>query len=1285
MNRFHSFFRTTAPRHWLRRIALVLAVVLLVWGLGWLGMPPLIKAQLESRLGEQLGRRVTVGQVDFKPWSLELTLHNLAIAHAGSGVLAQGDTDSVQMSVKRLYIDATLQSLWQLAPVVDAITIDSPRVSLGYLGQGRYDVDDVLARLASRPADPVAAPLRFALYNLNLNDGALQFKDLALGRVQQLTQLRLSLPFLSNLESKRTVNVQPQLVFDLNGSRFDSSAQSTPFAQTRKTDAHLAVKALDLAPYLAYWPASLPGRLRSGVLDANLKLAFEQSARTAVTLSGLLTLSGVKLGSPNVVEKEHAEPDVLAFDQLSVVLKSVQPLAQVVQLGRIEVSQPFVSLQRDRAGVLNWQTLFKPREKPVAATKTKTLDADAAKTAAQIDPNSGAQAASNVWTLGADQVVLKGGQVLWTDDSLVPPARLRLTALDLQANALAWPVVQPVPFEGQVQIDAATLGFKGSATHLEADVNASLTDVPLSLIRPYLAQRLTPSLDGLLNAQGGLRWKAPAGAQAPAQLVVQLPGLTVDKLTLSAGSLAPLVGLKKLQLEGVGLDLERRTATLGRVRLNQPTASVTRAPDGRWMFEDWLKPSPLSAGTAADKNDAVPGNPSRAKGGQADPPWELLVNDLQLSDGAFGFEDRALVKPVSLELSAVSLGVKNYHSADDRSFGLSLGARVHHGNTEPGTLSWRGSARLNPLSADGDLTTERLPLHALEPYVSDALNVALLRADASFKGQVHLARPAAGLELRLQGDSRVLDLQVNSLAQAEKAGQPARTGEPLLSWKSLDLRGLGVSVAPGAATRVDVQETVLSDFYARLTLSEAGRFNLQDVMKPSAQADATASAATADAVGDFKDATQFVATNVDRTSTGSPIVATTALEPVIHVGPVSLVGGRVDFTDRFIKPSYSANLTELAGKLGAFASRAPGGEVQLAELDLRGRAEGSATLEVRGRINPLVQPLALDIKGRVRDLELAPLSSYAVRHAGYGIERGKLSMDVDYQVQPNGQLTANNNIVLNQLKFGDKVPDASASLPVKLAVALLADRNGVIDINLPVSGSLNDPQFRLLPIVFKILGNLIVKAITAPFSLLANVLGGGGEELSMVSFEPGSAQLSAPAKAMLDKVARALQDRPALKLTVVGTASLELERDDFKRAQLEALIAAEQRRSAVARSTVEVAGAQDPALETPAQVSPQAYPVLLKAVYKQADFPKPRNLVGLSKDLPVPEMEALLLAHLDASEAAVQALAVRRGVAVRDYLASLRLPTERLFLGSAKAVVPEAKWRPRAELNLASE
>ena len=362
----------------------------------------------------------------------------------------------------------------------------------------------------------------------------------------------------------------------------------------------------------------------------------------------------------------------------------------------------------------------------------------------------------------------------------------------------------------------------------------------------------------------------------------------------------------------------------------------------------------------------------------------------------------------------------------------------------------------------------------------------------------------------------------------------------------------------------------------------------------------------------------------------------------------------------------------------------------MADLELRGKAEGTASLEILGKLNPLAKPLALDITGKVRDLELPPLSPYAIKYSGYGITRGKMSVDVSYLVQPDGKLTAKNKLVLNQLSFGDKVEGSTASLPVKLAVALLSDRNGVIDLDLPISGSLNDPQFSIGPIIIKVIINVIVKAITAPFSLLAAAFGGGGDELGTVVFASGSAVLATDAKAGLDKVAKALTDRPSLRLTVVGTSNLDAERDGYKRARLDELVRAEKRRSVVTGGAA--SGGTATAVVT---VSPAEYPALLKEVYKRADISKPRSLIGLAKDLSADEMEKLLLADIKVNDDTMQALALQRGVAVKEYLAVKDLPLDRLFLGAinsgkanARADVKadaktDTKWVPRAELNIA--
>ncbi len=293
-----------------------------------------------------------------------------------------------------------------------------------------------------------------------------------------------------------------------------------------------------------------------------------------------------------------------------------------------------------------------------------------------------------------------------------------------------------------------------------------------------------------------------------------------------------------------------------------------------------------------------------------------------------------------------------------------------------------------------------------------------------------------------------------------------------------------------------------------------------------------------------------------------------------------------------------------------------------------------------------------------------------------------MSVDVNYLVQPDGKLSAKNKLVLNQLSFGDKVEGSTASLPVKLAVALLSDRNGVIDLDLPISGSLNDPQFSLGPIIIKVIINVIVKAITAPFSLLASAFGGGGgDELGTVAFASGSASLAPDAKAGLDKVAKALTDRPSLRLTVVGTSNLDAERDGYKRARLDELVHAEKRRSLI------TGGATSGTATALVTVSPAEYPALLKDVYKRADISKPRSLIGLAKDLPVDEMEKLLLADIKVTDETMNALALQRGVAVKEYLASKDLPLGRLFLGADKSgkanAKSDAKWVPRADLNIA--
>ena len=1348
---------------WPRRAALAVGGLLLLWALAYAALPSLLKWQLQKIATDKLGRQVTLGAVNFKPWSLELTLDDLVVAKAQPASAAPGQanqtnaTDSAQSSsqlhIKRIYMDAEMQSLLRLAPVADAIVVEEPVLSLTHQGEGRYDIDDMLERLKPAANQPAGKPAQFALYNLVLSGGRLDYIDQPVGRTHELRELNFSVPFLSNLASKRDIKTAPHLAFKLNGSRFDTAAEGTPFAQTRKTDAQITLRGVDLSPYLAYWPASLPFQLRSGVLNADVKVAFEQTPNTVVRLSGSVTAEQVRLRDTSAAGRE-----MLAFERLHVSLDDVRPLEQFVKLSAVELNAPTLQITRDRAGRLN---LLPPVANGVSGA-TKNIVASArleearglndaekqAQTAQTVaSPASSAPAqsapapASTPWKVQVAKVTVRDGRVHWLDETLAPPAQIRLSGVTFDASAIAMPfaATAPLQFRGSLGLDpaaqnaqtqakavektvnktrtkaadpalaqapaparaatAARVSFSGSATDQAAQLTASVAAWPLDMAAKYVGQFLLPALGGQLDAQLGLSWQAASGDR-PQALQVSAPQIALSDVLLAEGKTS-LVSVQRVALADVAIDVPGQSLKAASMQLVQPQLLVERGADKRWMYQRWMVDQSPAASPATAKTET----PTSAK--TTKPLWAVAINDVQLDGGALSFSDKAGAKPVAFDVSQLKAQLGQLVLDDrpaskalaDKPMPLSVSLRLASGRVQPGTLDFKGSLALSPLQAQGQLQASRLPVQAFEPYFASTLNIELLRADTSFKGRAAYRQTDAGPQAQLTGDLTLEQFKANTLAPKED----------LLAWKTLNLRGLSVALDPAKATRVDVKESVLTDFFARVIVTPEGRINLQDLLKPSATASAAPPAALP------ADATKIIAasartysvtaqkgTQID-TKTGSQTAASAAapaasasaaLEsraPIVNFGPLSLINGKVLFSDRLVKPNYSADLTELTGKLSAFSSVAASGALpNMADLELRGKAEGTASLEIVGKLNPLAKPLALDIKGKVRDLDLPPLSPYSVKYAGYGIKQGKLSVDVNYLVQPDGRLTATNKVILRQLSFGDKVEGSQASLPVKLAVALLADRNGVIDLDLPISGSLNDPQFSLGPVIIKVIVNVIVKAVTAPFSLLANALGGGGaadagsSDLSTVSFAAGSALLAPEVRARLDTVAQALLDRPALKLTVAGSASLEAERDGFKRERLGEMLRAEKRRQQDRQGLKEeVKEEVRDDMKEAVSASAGDYPELLKQVYERADMPKPRNVIGLARGLPDAEMEKLLLAEVPVSEDAMRALAQQRGVAVKDYLTAKRLPPEQLVLGAAKVLPLEAKWTPRAELNLA--
>ena len=575
-----------------------------------------------------------------------------------------------------------------------------------------------------------------------------------------------------------------------------------------------------------------------------------------------------------------------------------------------------------------------------------------------------------------------------------------------------------------------------------------------------------------------------------------------------------------------------------------------------------------------------------------------------------------------------------------------------------GDVVVNGTLQPLPLDADLNLEIKALELLPLQPYFAERLNIAVTRGALTVSGNVKLRQDEAG---KGGGDPVLAGGFTGQATIGDFYAVDKINSADFLRWKSFYFGKVDIRLKPDS---VAVGEIALSDFFARVIVSPEGKLNLLQIVRQPATP-----------------AVAVVPDNAARASSGAASGSGTAVAAVaekapdskppmpVKIGRITLQGGTVRFTDNFVKPNYTANLQQIGGSVSGLSSD-PGSS---ATLELRGRYDNVSPVNIAARLNPLSPKPYLDLQAEVTGVELTPFSAYSGKYAGYAIEKGKLSLTVKYKIE-NEQLTAENRVFLDQLTFGERVdsPDAT-KLPVTLAVSLLKNRNGEIDINLPISGSLNDPQFSVGGLVVKVIVNLLVNAVTSPFALLGSMFG-SGEELSNVEFDAGHAALTAAAEKRLADLAKALTDRPALKLEVEGRADPDSDREGLKRARIERKV------RALKREDLTKKGVEGGSAKT-VEVSAKEYPELLDRVYRAEKFPKPRNMIGLTKSLPVEEMEKLMLANSTVDDDDLRGLSERRAKAVRDWLLAHEIAPELVFLKPSEMAPAETKAGTDAKLS----
>jgi uncharacterized protein involved in outer membrane biogenesis len=625
-------------------------------------------------------------------------------------------------------------------------------------------------------------------------------------------------------------------------------------------------------------------------------------------------------------------------------------------------------------------------------------------------------------------------------------------------------------------------------------------------------------------------------------------------------------------------------------------------------------------------------------------PMIMKIDDLGIDDGKIQFFDALPSMEGRFDISGLSLKGSHLSTERNTKANISLSMRLD----KTGVVAVAGPLGLDPLSANLTVNVKSVKLLGLQPYVDEKLKVSITDGKVSMSGRISLQ----AVEKNNLKASYAGNILIANFATVDKIN-----GDGLLKWNSLFFKNVRAGYNP---LYLRVSDISLADFYARLIVLPDGTINLQHITEEQAVVKPKTT------VSD-KNTTEQAVEKPKRTVSDKNTTQE-ADKPMkdIQIGALSLQNGTIDFQDRHIKPNYAAKLVEIGGRVSGISSMAS----KTADVDLRGKLNNSAPLEIAGRIHPFPDNLFLDLKAVFKDMDLSPLSPYSGKYAGYSIRKGKLSFDLQYLIVEK-KLDAKNKIFLNQFNFGDRVESPQATkLPVKLAVALLQDRKGDIDLDIPVTGSLNDPQFSVWQIVFKVIGNLIAKAATAPFAILGSLFG-HGEELSYIEFDGGSSSMGGAALKKMETLIKALHERPGLKLDIEGHVDIEKDREGLMRNQFIAKLKAQKLKELI-RHGQKAVSVDD------VQINEDEYKRYLTLAYDAEKFPKPRTALGMKKSLPVPEMEKLMMTNIKVSDSDLRLLASQRAIQTQSLLLKDgTISADRIFVVEPKTIAAEKKEKAK--------
>jgi uncharacterized protein involved in outer membrane biogenesis len=904
------------------------------------------------------------------------------------------------------------------------------------------------------------------------------------------------------------------------------------------------------------------------------------------------------------IKEPKGDKTFVSFDELVVNLdiRSIFKRAPVIE--ELIVRKPYVHLVRNKDKTYNFSDLLAlMKEEPKEEKKEPTL-------------------------FSVNNIVIENGSIDFIDS----PFDTTHTVRDMQ---IAIPFISNIPEYVDTSVQprfAATIN--GDPYSLEGKTkifkdtretifNILIEDLDLPFYLAYVPHELNITIpSGKLDVQSTITFSMSPD-QPPA--IVVAGNVALRDFVLQERTKKPVAGLKRLDVVMTAVEPLQSKFHFAKIALESPEVNVRRDKSGT-----------INLLTLAPKKEEAKQAKEEAKVEEKPLPI-LILDDFDLKGGKITYRDEVPEVQINALIQDITIKAEKISTVKDSQGKLSFSMDLNKGR---GSVAVNGPVGLNPLFASLDIDLKRVRVQPFQEYFTEYFRVNFTDGDISAKGTV-LASKAPEKEVTVKYDGNFLLARV---ATVDKVN-----GDDFIKFKSLFMNSLSAGYNP---LFVRIKDIALADLYARIIVNEDGTLNVKNVAKPE--------------TAEQEEAAESKPAPPKKEEEAQPEENKEYLGDIlaknIEINRITLQNGTIVLDDRKIKPNFSSTLTELTGRVTGVTSIT----TKPADVDIRGKIGRQIPMEITGKVYPFKDNLFVDLKASLRDFNLSPMTPYSGTYAGYKIEKGSLSFDLKYLIS-GMKLDAENKVVIDQLTLGDRVESPQATkLPVGLAITLLRDSDGKINLDIPLTGRIDDPEFSVWRIVVQVIVNILTKVATAPFALLGSLFG-GGEELSYIEFDNGSTDLSEPNMKKIETLVKALKAKPALKLDIVGGVDMERDREGLIQYQFQRKLKA-QKLNELVRKGEKVESVDEITIEK------QEYERYLKRAYSAEKFPKPRNIVGMEKGLPNEEMEKLMITHIVVKEDDLRLLATKRAETVSEALREKgEFEPGRVFVVEPKTLEPEAK------------